>query len=193
MTPTEPTGTAEHKPLPASKQRLVARPGQAGIDPRGPRFGAGITAVLLLVTIGAGPAERRLAARHDRAARRRTRLRPARHRHRPVRLGRLRRSDQAPVRPAVQEARAPEARRAEPSRGSEAPDLLPGDRPRRQPLVGVALHLAGVPLGLVIPAAAAFIAAFLNSVFDYCFGCQIYLLLVRAGILGRSGTARGLR
>jgi hypothetical protein len=56
-------------------------------------------------------------------------------------------------------------------------------------LLGVALHLVGVPYGLVIAAAAAFVAAFLNSVFDYCLGCQIYLLLVRAGILGRKGTA----
>ena len=51
------------------------------------------------------------------------------------------------------------------------------------------LHLVGVPYALVIAASAAFIAAFLNSVFAYCLGCQIYLLLVRAGILGRKGTA----
>jgi hypothetical protein len=56
-------------------------------------------------------------------------------------------------------------------------------------LAGVALHLAGVPFGLVVAASAAFIAAFLNSVFGYCLGCQIYLLLVRAGILGRKGAA----
>ena len=42
---------------------------------------------------------------------------------------------------------------------------------------------------LVVAAGAAFIAAFLNSVFAYCLGCQIYLLLVRAGILGRKGAA----
>jgi hypothetical protein len=52
-------------------------------------------------------------------------------------------------------------------------------------LAGLVLHLAGVPYALVIAAAAAFVAAFLNSVFAYCLGCQIYLLLVRAGILGR--------
>ena len=51
--------------------------------------------------------------------------------------------------------------------------------------VGVVLALAGVPYGLVVAAAFAFIAAFLNSVFAYCLGCQIYVLLVRAGILGR--------
>ena len=53
-------------------------------------------------------------------------------------------------------------------------------------LIGVVLHLVGVPYALVIAASAAFVAAFLNSVFAYCLGCQIYLLLVRAGILGRN-------
>jgi hypothetical protein len=38
---------------------------------------------------------------------------------------------------------------------------------------------------LPIAAALAFIAAFLNSVFGYCLGCQIYLLLVRLRVLGR--------
>ena len=52
-------------------------------------------------------------------------------------------------------------------------------------VVGLVLHLVGVPYALVVAGAAAFIAAFLNSVFGYCLGCQLYLLLVRAGILGR--------
>jgi hypothetical protein len=56
-------------------------------------------------------------------------------------------------------------------------------------LAGLALHLAGVPFALVIAASAAFVAAFLNSVFGYCLGCQIYLLLVRGGVLGRKTTA----
>ena len=56
-------------------------------------------------------------------------------------------------------------------------------------LVGAVLHLVGVPYALVVAAAFAFIAAFLNAVFAYCLGCQIYLLLVRAGILGRKGAA----
>lgn len=49
--------------------------------------------------------------------------------------------------------------------------------------LGVALHLLGVPWGLVAAAAAAFIAAFLNAAFAFCLGCQIYLGLTRAGIL----------
>jgi len=52
--------------------------------------------------------------------------------------------------------------------------------------VGIVLALLGVPYGLVVAAAFAFIAAFLNGVFGYCLGCQIYVLLVRAGILGRA-------
>ena len=52
--------------------------------------------------------------------------------------------------------------------------------------VGLVLHLLGVPYALVIAASAAFVAAFLNSVFAFCLGCQLYLLLVRAGILGRT-------
>jgi hypothetical protein len=51
--------------------------------------------------------------------------------------------------------------------------------------LGLLLHLVGIPYALVIAAAAAFVAAFLNSVFAYCLGCQIYLLLARAGIIRR--------
>lgn len=55
--------------------------------------------------------------------------------------------------------------------------------------VGLVLHLLGVPWALPIAAAAAFIAAFLNAAFNFCLGCQIYLLLQRAGLLGRSAPA----
>ena len=49
--------------------------------------------------------------------------------------------------------------------------------------VGLVLHLAGVPYGLVAAASAAFIAAFLNSVFGLCLGCELYALLVRARLV----------
>lgn len=52
--------------------------------------------------------------------------------------------------------------------------------------VGLILHLAGVPWALPIAAAAAFVAAFLNAVFGLCLGCQLYLLLQRAGLVGRA-------
>jgi hypothetical protein len=51
--------------------------------------------------------------------------------------------------------------------------------------IGLVLHLLGVPLALPIAAGAAFIAAFLNAAFAFCLGCQIYLLLQRAGMVGQ--------
>ncbi|ANJ27446.1 DUF4395 domain-containing protein [Agromyces aureus] len=53
-------------------------------------------------------------------------------------------------------------------------------------IVGVVLGLFGVEYAVAIAAGFAFIAAFLNAVFDYCLGCQIYLLLVRARLLQRA-------
>ena len=55
--------------------------------------------------------------------------------------------------------------------------------------VGLVLHLAGVPLALPIAAGLAFIAAFLNAVFGLCLGCQMYLLLQRVGLVGRERAA----
>jgi len=55
--------------------------------------------------------------------------------------------------------------------------------------VGLLLHLAGVPWALPIAAAMAFAAAFLNAVFGLCLGCQLYLVLQRAGLVGRRGPA----
>ena len=157
-----------------------------GIDPRGPRFSAGITAVLLLVTVGLGlsrPLGSDLAARaselafilfsvlvlvfawgafagvqkHPFGVLYRTLVRP---------------------------------RLAAPS---DLEDPVPPTFAQGVgfaiTLVGAVLHLAGVPYALVIAASAAFIAAFLNAVFGYCLGCQIYLLLVRAGVLKRRGAA----
>ena len=51
--------------------------------------------------------------------------------------------------------------------------------------IGLILHLVDVPWALPLATAMAFVAAFLNAVFGLCLGCQLYLLLQRAGILGR--------
>jgi len=51
--------------------------------------------------------------------------------------------------------------------------------------VGLVLQLFGVPWALPISAAAAFVAAFLNAAFGLCLGCQLYLVLQRAGLVGR--------
>ena len=144
------------------------------LDPRGPRFGAAITAVLLLAVVflsltGASVAALVLltllaglfawgafagAGRHPYS----------------VLFKRFVRPRLSP--PAALENAAP-------------PTFAQG--------VGLLVTVTGVLLGLVglapavgVCAAVAFVAAFLNAVFDYCLGCQIYLLLVRAGILGRS-------
>jgi hypothetical protein len=51
------------------------------------------------------------------------------------------------------------------------------------------LHLAGIPWALPIAAAVAFVAAFLNATFGLCLGCRLYLVLQRAGIVGRERPA----
>ncbi|GAA3622266.1 DUF4395 domain-containing protein [Microbacterium awajiense] len=56
--------------------------------------------------------------------------------------------------------------------------------------IGLVLHLAAVPWALVIAAAMAFVAAFLNAAFGVCLGCHLYLLLQRIGVVGRERPAR---
>jgi hypothetical protein len=152
-----------------------------GIDPRGPRFGAGITAILLLVTIALG-----LASVTSTPSMAERAVEPAflllvaitalfawgafagvqRHPY-----GAL---FKALVRPRL-----------------SAPAYLEEPQPPTfaqlvgflVSITGVVLHLVGVPYGLVIAAGAAFIAAFLNSVFGLCLGCELYALLVRATII----------
>ena len=142
-----------------------------GIDPRGPRFTAGVTAALLLVTVVLGFGGLDLAAILLLAA-----LAAvfawsavagvARHP-----FGLLFR---ALVRPRL----AP-------------PSALEDPRPPTfAQLVGVIVTGTGVVLGLVglefavpIAASLAFVAAFLNAAFGYCLGCRIYLLLVRARVI----------
>lgn len=56
-------------------------------------------------------------------------------------------------------------------------------------VLGLALQLLGVPWALTIAAAMAFVAAFLNAAFGLCLGCQLYLLLQRIGLVGRAHPA----
>lgn len=55
--------------------------------------------------------------------------------------------------------------------------------------IGLILHLLGVPWALTIAAAMAFVAAFLNAAFGVCLGCMLYLLLQRIGVIGRARPA----
>lgn len=157
---------------------LQARPGEAGIDPRGPRFGAGITATLLLVVIGLGlvTAAAPPATLQERAGE------PAFLLFSVVTAlfawGAIAGVQRHPwglifralVRPRL--AAPGHLESPAPPRFAQGVGLFVS-------VVGIVLHLAGVPFGLVAAASAAFIAAFLNAVFDYCLGCQIYLLLTR--------------
>lgn len=49
--------------------------------------------------------------------------------------------------------------------------------------VGLTFGVLGNPLGLTIFAVATFFAAFLNAAFNFCLGCQIWLGLARVGII----------
>ena len=146
---------------------------RTGIDPRSPRFGAAITAVLLLIDLflaltGATAAAAVLllliTALFAWGAFAGVRRHP---------YGVL-------YRVAVRPRLAPP---------SELEDPAPPTFAQAVGLVvtglGLLLFALGVPVALPVAAALAFVAAFLNAVFGYCLGCQIYLLLVRAGVIRR--------
>jgi hypothetical protein len=142
-----------------------------GIDPRGPRFGAGITGVLLLIDLFLALTGARVAAtvllaaicavfawgafagiaRHPYGLLFRRLVRP--------RLGP----------PAELEA-------------PEPPTFAQGVG-FAITLVGVVLGAVGLVPGLAVCAALAFAAAFLNSVFGFCLGCRMYVLLIRARVI----------
>jgi hypothetical protein len=141
-----------------------------GIDPRGPRVSAGITAVIVLVVIGlslAGlfwPAFVLFALQGVVFA-----------------IGAIAGVQRHPYgfvfRKLIRPRLGPpaELEDAKPPTFAQGVGLF-------VTAVGLVLSLF-VPVALPIAAAAAFVAAFLNSVFDYCLGCQIYLLLVRSRII----------
>jgi hypothetical protein len=148
-------------------------PAPSGIDPRSPRFGAGITAALLLVDlflalVGATAAAAVLlvviALLFAWGAFAGIRRHP---------YGALYR---ALIRPRL----APPTELEDP-----APPTFAQGVGLLVTAVGLVLFLVGVPLALPVAAALAFVAAFLNAVFGYCLGCQLYLLLVRARLIRR--------
>ena len=140
----------------------------ARVDPRGPRFGAGITAVLLLVAFvlavgGAPVAATVLVAAIALLFAWGAFADVQRHPY-----GRL-------------FARVVRPRLGPPT---ELEDVRPPTFAQGVGLVitglGVVLALLGLPVALVVAVALAFVAAFLNAVFGFCLGCQLYLLLIRA-------------
>jgi hypothetical protein len=46
--------------------------------------------------------------------------------------------------------------------------------------IGALCFAGGEPVGGLVFAALALVAAFLNAAFDYCLGCQMYLLIQRS-------------
>jgi uncharacterized membrane protein YjdF len=144
----------------------------AGIDPRGPRFGATITSALLLVTVylALDAATLNIAYYLLSAA---TVL---------FAIGALFGNSKHPfgwifktfVKPRLPAPKELEDPR--PPQFAQGVGLFVAG-------IGLVLHQLAVPNGLAIAAAAAFIAAFLNAAFGFCLGCQIYVGLQRIGII----------
>ena len=151
--------------------RAQADGAPAGIDPRGPRFGAAITATLLLVTVVLAIAGADAAAFWLLVAI--TLLFAwgafAGIRRHPYGLIFVKL-----VRPRL----APPAELEDPR-----PPTFAQGIGFAVALAGVLLSLLGLEYAVPIAAAIAFFAAFLNAAFDFCLGCQIYLLLARARIV----------
>lgn len=167
----------------SSNNPLAAQPGQPGIDPRGPRFGATITVITLAIelflilgstsiTPGAGIVSNWVS--------------PAGLLLSFITLvfgiGAFAGIQKHPygflfktlIRPRLQ---APaELENPKPPTFAQLIGFIIS-------AAGLVLLVLGVSVGAVIAVAFAFVAAFLNSVFNFCLGCQIYVLLVRGGIV----------
>jgi len=156
-----------------------------GIDPRGPRFAAGITALLLLVDVFLGLTTPIGATVAERAAEPAFLLLVV---IALLFLWGVLSPRTAPwgvlYRTLIQPRLTPptDLEDPRPPRFAQGVGLI-------VVTIGLILHLAGVPWALPIAAAAAFVAAFLNAVFGLCLGCQLYLILQRAGIVGRERPA----
>lgn len=144
----------------------------AGIDPRGPRFGASITSVLLLVTVFLGLDASTstigfwLLVAIDALFLVGALFGNARHPY-----GWLFRQVVRPRLSAPTELEDPR-----PPQFAQAVGFFVAS-------LGVLGYLANVPFAVSIFAGAAFVAAFLNAAFAYCLGCQIYLGLKRIGVI----------
>lgn len=156
----------------------MTAPGAArGIDPRGPRFSAGITAILFLVVIALALLEFGTAA-----------LILAIYNAAVFLWGAVAGVRRHPYGFLFQKLVRPRLKPPVELEDPTPPTFAQGVG-LFVTVVGIMLYFVVGPIALVIAGSAAFVAAFLNSVFAYCLGCQIYLLLARAGILGRKGAA----
>jgi hypothetical protein len=143
-----------------------------GLDPRGPRFGAGITSILMVLVIyfSLEPQTTNIALGIMGFAVVMfilgSALGPAKHPYSYLYKYTLRKLLKEPT-----ELEAPT-----PVHFAQVVGLIVTGS-------GLVLHLLAVPNALPVAAAAAFVAAFLNAVFAYCLGCQMYLGLKRLGLL----------
>jgi hypothetical protein len=142
------------------------------LDPRGPRFGAGITSILMVLVIyfSLAPETINIALAIMAFAvvmfTFGSLLGPAKHPYSYLYKYTLRKLLKDPT-----ELEAPK-----PVHFAQVVGLIVTG-------TGLLLHLLAVPNALPIAAAAAFVAAFMNAVFAYCLGCQMYLGLKRLGVI----------
>ena len=149
-----------------------AAPGVAPIDPRGPRFTAWVTSVVLAVVLVAAPGDLATALLGVQAAL--------------FALGVGLGVQRTPLAWLFRTAIRP--RLAAPA------DLEDAGPPRFAQGVGLGFALVGLvgfvsgldPLGLVATG-LALVAALLNAVFGLCLGCELYLLLRRASTGSTAG------
>jgi hypothetical protein len=144
----------------------------AGIDPRGPRFGAAITSVLLLITVFLALDPTTLGAAFAVLVVVTVSFV----------IGAFFGNSKHPygfifkklVRPRLSAPKELEDPR--PPQFAQLVGLLVAG-------TGVVFYVAGATGVLVFAAGAAFIAAFLNAAFAFCLGCQIYVGLQRLGLI----------
>jgi Domain of unknown function (DUF4395) len=130
------------------------------IDPRGPRFGAAITTVVLAVVLVTGSTWLLAAQVAVFAAGALAGLRYAPYGLLYRRLVRPRLGPPAHTEPEA------------PPRFSQGMGMVIAG-------LGVLCYPAGAPLGGIVFTALALAAAFLNAAFDLCLGCQVYLFIQR--------------
>lgn len=144
----------------------------AGIDPRGPRFGATITSVLLLITVFLALDAATLGAAFGLLVVITVSFA----------IGAFLGNSKHPYGIIFKKLVRPRL---------GAPKELEDPRPPQFAQLiglivagaGVILYLVGIQGGLVFAAGAAFIAAFLNAAFAFCLGCQIYVGLQRLRLI----------
>lgn len=141
------------------------------IDPRGPRVSAGLTAVVALTVVALGLAGQTVAATVLLGAQAIVFVLAAV-------LGAARHPYGIVFRRLIRPRLAPPAHLEDP-----APPTFAQGVGFAVVAAGIVLQLLGVPAAVTVAAAAAFVVAFLNSVFGYCLGCQIYLLLLRTKLI----------